>query len=218
MRAIIFASGELAHPALDRSHLHPEDWLIAADGGARHCHRLGLTPRTLVGDFDSLTAEDVRAAEQSGIELIRHPSRKDQTDLELAVRHALEHGADEILLLGALGARWDQSLANLLLPAAPGLEQARLRLLDGPQEILPLRGGQSLELRGLPGDTVSLIPLAGDARGVTTQGLEYTLKEGTLPFGVTLGVSNTLTAASATITLAEGLLLCIIIHASGVSS
>jgi len=90
--------------------------------------------------------------------------------------------------------------------------------LDGPQEILPLRGGQSLELHGLPGDTVSLIPLAGDARGVTTQGLQYTLKEGTLPFGVTLGVSNTLTAASATITLAEGVLLCIIIHASGVSS
>lgn len=212
LRAVIFANGELAHPDLDRSHLRPEDWLIAADGGNRHCRLLGLAPRTLIGDFDSLTPTDIQAAEQSGIELVRHPSRKDQTDLELAIRYAFDHGADEILILGALGARWDQSLANLLLPTAPGLEQAHIRLLDGRQEILLIHAGRSLELRGRPGDTVSLIPLAGDARGVTTQGLEYALRQGTLPFGATLGVSNVLIAASATVTLAEGLLLCIVLH------
>lgn len=212
MRAVIFASGRLSHPDLDREHLRPDDWLIAADGGARHCQALALTPATIIGDFDSLAPDELREYERAGVEIISHPTRKDETDLELALRHALRREAGEVLILGGLGQRWDQSLANLLLAGASGLESLHLRLIDGPQEVLPLRGGQSIELKGRPGDTVSLIPLAGDALGVTTRGLEYPLSDSRLPFGATLGVSNVLTADSAHVSLAEGLLLCMIIH------
>lgn len=212
MRAVIVAGGAFPHAQADRAHIRPDDLLLAADGGGHYCLSLGLSPAAVIGDFDSLAPEELRALQDLGAALVRHPARKDQTDLELAVRFALEHGADEILILGGLGERWDQTIANLLLVGAPGLGQAHLRILDGPQEIHSLRAGEILELHGQIGDIVSLIPLSGDARGVTTQGLDYPLQDGTLPFGSTLGVSNSLSQPVARITFEHGLLLCTILH------
>lgn len=212
MRAVIFANGNLNHPHQALASLQAGDILIAADGGARHCQALGLTPAVVIGDFDSLTTEELTQLDQAGAQVLRYPQRKDFTDLELAFQHAVSLGVDEILVLGALGARWDQTLANVLLPIAPGLEHVCIRLLDGFQEIALLRPGQVHTLSGQAGDTVSLIPLGGDARGVTTQGLEYPLADGTLYFGATRGISNVLLGVEATVQLEVGLLLCAMIH------
>jgi thiamine pyrophosphokinase len=212
---VIFANGVLGDPNAAREAILPDDLLIAADGGLRHCRSLGLTPQVLIGDFDSISAQEVIELEASGIEVIRHPTQKDYTDLELALQHARKLGAQEILVFAALGRRWDQTLANLLLPAASTLQGTRITLLDGDQEIHLLDARQNpaeLELRGEPGDTVSLIPLAGDAEGVRTAGLEYSLEGETLAFGATRGVSNCLINQEASITLRQGLLACIVIH------
>jgi len=93
-----------------------------------------------------------------------------------------------------------------------------VRLLDGEHELLLLRTTDSpkpaeIEVHGLPGDTVSLIPLGGDAQGVRTLGLEYPLHAETLFFGATRGVSNVLLDKAATISLQTGILLVVIIHA-----
>jgi thiamine pyrophosphokinase len=215
MRAVIFANGTLPYPAIAQAALQPGDLLIAADGGFYHCRELGLAPTVVIGDFDSLADADVVEAQAAGAEIVRHPAHKDFTDLELALRYALEKGVDEILVLAALGGRWDQSLANLLLPAAADLASIRISLIDGPQEILLLRSGGRLEVRGRPGDTVSLIPLGGDARGITTLRLEYPLQKDTLYFGSTRGISNVLLANTASIALDEGLLLCVVVHKEG---
>ncbi len=211
VRVLIVANGELSLDSRQaaRSLARPGDRVIAADGGALHCRALGLRPEAVIGDFDSLSPQDLAELEAGGARLVRHPVRKDQTDLELAVRFAVEMGADDILVLAALGGRWDQTLANLLLPALPGLKSARLRLVDGRQQIYLIRGTERVE--GRPGDTVSLIPIGGDARGVTTDGLEYPLARGTLPFGSTLGISNVLLSEAATVTVEEGMVLCVVI-------
>lgn len=219
MRAVIIANGILSDLNEVNEAIRPGDLLIAADGGGRYCRELGLTPAVLIGDFDSLEEPEVAFFEDAGTEIIRHPTRKDFTDLELAIRHAQELGASEIIVLAALGSRWDQSLANLLLPAAADFQGLRISLMDGQQEILLLRGGMDesgpaqLEIRGQPGETVSLIPVGGDAHGITTHELEYPLANETLFFGTTRGVSNLMLSNKASISLESGLLLCSIIHA-----
>jgi thiamine transport system substrate-binding protein len=218
---VIFANGVLANPTAARDAILPNDLLIAADGGLRHCRALGLTPQVLIGDFDSISSQEVTELEAAGIEVIRHPAQKDYTDLELALQHSQALGAHEILVLAALGERWDQTLANLLLPAAGPLQGTRITLLDGAQEIHLLDARQcpaALELRGEPGDTVSLIPLTGDAEGIRTTGLEYPLESETLSFGKTRGVSNSLIKREASIILRQGLLACIVIHNRVVSN
>jgi len=214
LRAVIIANGELNN----RPQLEAGDLLIAADGGARHCLRLGLKPHLVIGDFDSLDPHELAALELAGAEIVRYPPRKDATDLELALLLARERGATQAIVLGALGARWDQTVANLLLPLSGGLDGLPVRLLDGEQELLLLRAGAPLQpaeivVHGQPGDTVSLIPLSGNAQGVRTQGLEYPLHAETLLFGATRGVSNVLLNKTATISLQTGILLVVLIHA-----
>ena len=206
MRVIVVANGVMHSPFT----LKGDDVLIAADGGLRHCLDLGLQPAILIGDLDSLDEGDLAALEPSDTQILRYPTQKDFTDLELALQHALKLGAGEIVVVAALGARLDQTIANLLLPAS--FPSVKFRLLDGSQEIHYIRAGEKLEIHGRPGDMVSLISLAGKAYGVTTEHLEYPLRGGELTFGSTRGISNILLEETGTISINDGLLLCIVIH------
>ncbi len=212
MRAVIIAGGRLSKPEHVRELILPEDLLIAADGGAEYFRALDLLPHVLVGDLDSITPPTLAALELAGVEILRYDTRKDFTDLELALHFARERGCSEVWVLGAAGSRWDQTIASFLLLAAQDLQALDVHLVDGRQELRLLRGGESLDLHGDPGDTISLIPLSGTAEGVSTQGLEYSLQDEDLPLGATRGVSNVLLREHAIIHLRRGLLLCTILH------
>jgi thiamine pyrophosphokinase len=209
IRTIIFANGELAEPDSVRDRLQPDDVLIAADGGARHCLALGLTPHRVVGDFDSLTANELAELRGHGVTVEQHPRGKDETDLELALLAAQRLGAAHIAILGALGGRLDMTLANILLLAHPQLAELRIEIWHGAQTAWLIRPPGD-EVTGQPGDTLSLIPLNGDAAEVTTRGLHYPLRGETLAFGPARGVSNVLIAATARVSLGSGLLLAVL--------
>ncbi len=208
MRAVIFANGDIPDLEAARAQLQPTDLLLAADGGGRHCLALGLTPAAVIGDMDSLSEIELAQLQASGAEILRHSPRKDETDLELALLHARDHRADHALVLGGLGSRWDMSIANLLLAAYDKLTGLEVTYWQAGQRLFLIRG--EAKLPGQPGATVSLIPLAGPAHGITTTGLEYPLNSETLPFGSTRGLSNVLHASPARVTLTAGLLLCVI--------
>lgn len=218
MRILLFANGDLHLPPGGIEALRPYTWIIAADGGARHCQELGLTPQLLVGDLDSLSPSQVSALQAAGTETVSYPTRKDYTDLELALQIALQRGVHEVIVLGALGARWDQTLANLLLPARAGLEEIHIRLLDGLTEVFLIRPNRNVALDGLPGDSLSLLPLTAIASGITSVGLEYPLENGQLTFGSTTGISNVLISLPASISMRSGLLLCVLTHQSKLTS
>ena len=208
LRAVIFANGELRDREAALAALRPDDWLIAANGGSRHCLSLGLTPALIVGDLDSLPPEDLQNWLSAGVEIRRHPRRKDQTDLELAMQHVFERAPEAILVLGGMGARWDHSLANLLLCFHPRLGEVPCIFIEGDQSIFAVRGKTRID--GAPGDLVSLIPVGGDAIGVTSSGLEYPLQDGRLPFGTSLGVSNVLVRPPATLEVRQGEVIAIV--------
>ncbi|MBU4345326.1 MAG: thiamine diphosphokinase [Proteobacteria bacterium] len=206
MRTIIFANGTIDN---SDSILSGKDLIIAADGGLHHCLRLGITPDVVIGDIDSLTTDDIKRLQIAGVEIIRYPAKKDQTDLELALRLAIDRGADEIVVFGAMGGRWDMSIANILLPAEQNLSNATIRIIDGRHEIMLLRAGKEIIFQGKKEDILSLIPLGRDALGITTVGLEYPLKDDLLRFGSSRGISNVFIENSATVFLKQGLLLCV---------
>ena len=197
----------------------PGDRVIAADRGAAHARAWGWPLHLLVGDLDSLGAKEAALVAASGVPVITAPAAKDETDLELALAHALAQGPREIVICAALGGRSDHLLANVLLLARPELADLTVTLVDGRESIRLLRGGDSppahLELPGAPGDLLSLLPLGCDAVGVTTAGLQYPLHDETLFLGQARGVSNLFTSVRADITLRRGLLLVIHTIADG---
>ncbi len=210
MRAIIFANGEFRNPAAFRAPITPDDLIICADGGTAHALTAGLEPHVIIGDMDSMdsiSAAQCAQLKARGCRFITFPARKDETDLELALKHAVAEGADQIRVFGALGGRLDQTVANVLLLAMPDLAGVDVRIVDGRQEAFVVR--DEVTIRGRVGDTVSLIPLAGDATGITTEGLEWALSDSMLPFGLALGVSNVMTAATARVRVGAGLLLVV---------
>jgi thiamine pyrophosphokinase len=208
MRAVVFVNGVVKDPERLRRWVQPDDYLVAADGGALHCLAMGKLPHVVVGDLDSLTPELVAEIAARGAAVERHRPDKDQTDLELAIERALRDGATEIVLLGALGGRLDQSLANVLLLAQRDWPAALQLVADGELATV-LHGGEELALSAAPGATVSLLPLSAEVAGITYTGLRYPLEDATLPLGSTRGVSNEVSSLPATVRIKAGLALVI---------
>jgi thiamine pyrophosphokinase len=212
MRAVVFANGDLPSPLEARALLRPGDYIIAADGGTRHALAVGVVPNAVVGDQDSLSQEDRVRIEAAGARLIGFSARKDETDLELALYHAADVGATQIAILGAVGGRLDQTLANMLLLALPELRGIDVRVVSGCQTaFLVSESTGRVMIDGELGDIVSLIPVGGDARGVTTEGLEWPLCGDTLRFGPARGVSNVLVDRHASVGVRQGQVLCVVI-------
>jgi len=206
-RAIIFANGHLPDLEPARRLICPEDALIAADGGTQHILALGLLPSLVIGDLDSLAADNRRRLEGSSVEIRQYPRDKNETDLELALHSALDEGYRSILILAALGGRLDQSLGNLALLTDPSLAEVDVRLDDGIEEVFFVR--KQADIQGRPGDTVSLLPWGSPAGGVTTEGLRWPLRGETLYPDKTRGVSNEMLGETASVTIQSGLLLVV---------
>jgi thiamine pyrophosphokinase len=214
MRAVVVSHGEV-DPA-DAEVARGADLIVAADGGSEHLALWGIVPHVVVGDLDSLSAEARARVEQRGGETERWPAEKDKTDTELAVDRAVASGADEVVVLGALGGpRDDHALANVALLALERDRRVRLRIVRGATSVRACRAGETCELSGRVGDLVTLIAFGSDAEGVRTEGLRYPLRGETLRLGSSRGVSNEVAAAGARVTLALGALLVVESRAGG---
>lgn len=214
MLTLIFANGTLEPlPDVLPDLLERADRIIAADGGANHCARLGIVPTTLIGDLDSVEADILQKFQTQGVDIHRHPPEKDATDLELALDLALdlaiEGEATTAWLFGALGGRWDMSLANILLGAQEKYRTLHITL-PGPDCLMHiLHPGKTFTVHKSQGRKVSLLPLKNDVHGLTLKGFQYPLRDATLRFGSTRGVSNVLSGPVGTVHFQKGLLLCV---------
>jgi len=207
MHAVVVCNGAFEHVERLLALVDSADQVLAADGGANWLAAHGRLPQVLVGDMDSVHPDVLRALALDQCRLVRHPAAKDETDTELALFEALALGATRITLLGAWGGRLDHALANLLLLAMPQLAAVDVALFDGVSTARVVR--RELLLVGEPGDLLSLLPLGGDALGVSTEGLQYALHDDTLALGPARGVSNVLVTPQARVTLRSGLLLAV---------
>ena len=203
--AIVVAGGD---PISAHRVRWPADALvIAADSGLHLATELGLAVDVVVGDLDSATPEAVAAAEEAGAAVERHPTRKDATDLALALAVASERGCDAALVVGLGGGRLDHLLGGLLVLAAPALSGMAISAVTDDAVLTVVRGERTLS--GRVGSLVTLLAVGGAAAGVTTTGLEYPLDGETLEPLSTRGVSNVLVDATATVRVERGVVLAI---------
>jgi thiamine pyrophosphokinase len=215
--AFIFLNGPFNRPP-DLPGRPPEGSLVlAVDGGALHALALGWPIHLILGDFDSLSPEELARARRlrPGAEVRPFPRDKDETDFELALGllGPMGGGAGLVTVLGALGGRWDMTLANILSPLAE-----RPRPAQGKPRVVFRDGGWDLHLLEGPGQLglgpaaflrrVSLVPLLGPAAGVALEGaFKYPLSGGVLRPGFTLGLSNELGPPGGRVALGSGALL-----------
>ncbi len=208
MKALVLVNGELNKPGLLRKRIRNTtfDLVLGADRGARHARTLNVNLDAIVGDMDSLPERERQLYGQT--RFVTHPAEKDETDLELALLYAREQGADQIVMVGALGGRLDMTVSNIMLMNNPGLENCRVEVWHGNQTGWLIRPPGE-EIHGHAGDTVSLVPVTGDVLDVITMGMKYPLRKERLFLGNGRGLSNVLESSSARVGLSEGLLLAV---------
>ena len=209
-RAVIFVNGRIPDLEQVRRLIRPNDHIFAANGGTRHALALGLLPSLVIGDLDSLSLDDRLKLEAARTEIRLYPRGKDETDFELALNHSVSTGFTEILVIGALGNRLDQTLGNLALLTDPSLAGLDVRVDDGTEEAWFVH--TEARVVGQKGDVVSLIPWSGEVTGITTIGLRWPLNGETLHPSKSRGLSNELLGESGSISLESGLLLVVHSH------
>ena len=124
--------------------LSGKPYVLAADGGLDRCIRLGILPDLLVGDMDSAKTGWDKFVREHNIPVIRHPVRKDKSDLELAIEEALKITPGEIVLSGVIGGRTDHTLFNLQLLHTILDEGVPCRIVTCREEITPARSPHTI--------------------------------------------------------------------------
>ena len=208
MQAVILANGELRDRDSALKLVSNAGLIIAADGGALHCIKLGIDPQILIGDLDSVEESLIKELSSKGVRVVKFDSDKDETDLELALNYAVSKGAEEILILGGFGKRLDHSLGNLTLAANERYTEVKISFYTNGDWFHILR--REIDIKGEPGQTISLIPLGGSVEGVKSSGLHWQLENEALPFGTSRGISNIIKSEKASVSIESGVLLVII--------
>ncbi len=194
----LVANGEIKDLDLIASIIRKYPRMIAVDGGLGYCDLMGITPELIIGDFDSAS----KALREKYIQVKQiHTPDPQKTDLEKALELV---PSQKWQVFGALGKRTDHTLTNIyLLARYPGrlffeTEHERLFVID-----------RECSLSCNEGQILSLIPVSGEAKGVTTSGLKWELKNATLS-KTFVSISNITTHDRIEITCESGdLLLCL---------
>lgn len=204
--AIVLAGGDGTLPR----PITVQPWfVVAADSGMHIATKLGMHVDLLIGDLDSISPDDLAAAHRAGVPIEEHPSDKDATDLELALRAAMGSGADRVIIFGGWGGRFDHLIANALLLGATEFCDVELEWHSATAIVRPVIPTRQVQVIGHIGDLISLIPIAGAALGISTTGLRWPLDDDDLAPGSTRGVSNELADTEASVSLRSGVLLTI---------
>ncbi|MCB5225056.1 MAG: thiamine diphosphokinase [Candidatus Cloacimonadaceae bacterium] len=187
--------------------IKPEtDLLVAVDAGLTRLHELGLTPSIIIGDMDSAEPELLKQYPPDLTQLF--PTKKNETDTELALLWGIEAGADEFIIVNGLEGRFDHSLAlihNLDFLHAKGLPA---RIESAFQRVWFLSG--DAKISGCRGCTLSLMPWCETVKFQGSKGLAYPLQGISLHPGQTRGLSNIIEEDEAFIGLDSGQILAIL--------
>ncbi|AKL95528.1 thiamine pyrophosphokinase ThiN [Clostridium aceticum] len=206
MEIVIIANGNIDNLAYIENIIKNK-YLICADGAAKYLRKINVVPNLLVGDFDSIDSEDLLWMKENKVQYEKFPSRKDQTDTELALEYAFQLNPKSITMIGALGSRQDHSIGNIMLLWRILQQGVEGKIVDENSYITITNS--RIYVQGEIGEHISIIPLTNPVKGVTLEGLEYPLKDRDIDQGSTLGISNVFIQKEAVISLKEGVLLVI---------
>ena len=207
---LILAGGNLSLPFLENViKEYAGATIIAADRGLEACMKLQIEPDYVIGDFDSLDEQvkDAFLADRRNVTKLN--PIKDDTDSEAALHLAFEKTKGDIFLLGGTGTRLDHVLGNISLLGIGLEEDVRMELLDANNRIRMTDHSVVLKKKQQYGKYLSLLPYSEKVTGVTLKGVKYPLDNYTMGGFNSLGISNEIVDAEASIELKSGRLLVI---------
>jgi thiamine pyrophosphokinase len=188
VKGLIISSGYIEDFRTLTEQAKNMDYILAADGGIRYLIEAGIKPDAVIGDFDSIDEASREFILKENIQTFKFPIEKDETDTELAIRHLLKIGCDDITLVGVTGSRLDHTLANIYLLKQLLDVGVKGKIFNNNNTIYLVN--RELILMKKENYYISLIPISTEGIVVTLKGFYYPLENFKIEFGSTLGISN----------------------------
>ena len=176
--------------------------VIAADGGYDHLKKINIYPDYIIGDLDSYKGDL-----PDECEIITAPVRKDDTDMMLAVKKALEIGCDKIFICGALGGRLDHTIANIQTLEYI-FDNGGYGVVVDYDNIVSIQDKGILTYEKMDGWYFSVFSLTEKSE-LSLAGTSFETENCILTRGFPLGVSNEIILDNAIVNLFSGRLLII---------
>lgn len=206
MKCVIVSGGEPPRKIDLVTHTKDAALVIAVDGAADLFDRWGLTPHCIVGDMDTADSNSVSRLKDLGAAVFKLPKEKNETDTQAAFEYALNAGADDIVMLGATGRRFDHAMGNVAMLVRAARVGAACRIIDDVNEMWAATGEH--DIIGRIGQTVSILPLTGDLT-VTATNLLYPLENLKLGVDASRGISNVFVKSPAHLCISGGYALIV---------
>lgn len=194
------------------------DYIIACDSGLDNADRYGILPDLVVGDFDSVSGVNLKKIEEhgnsgekdtAGINYIRYPKEKDDTDTMIAVKHALKMGFMHIKIVCAFGGRADHSIANIQTAYYAANRGAVVEIIDENSKYTVFKDREMVFDR-MDGCYLSVFSLSDKSSNVCVHGTKYEILNGELTNDFPLGVSNEFVKEKAVVSVKDGCLMVVI--------
>ncbi len=213
--ALIVAAGTGDDTSTGLARIDPDgyDLVGAADGGLDHLLARGLDVDLVVGDLDSVSADGLERARSRRVTILSHPRDKDETDLELALAAAVDAGVAGVTVVLDGAGRIDHAFANLAVLASPRWAGVTVDAVVGDHDVHVVRGHRTIGVD--PGGLVSVLPVGGPARGLSSRGLRWRLDDDRLEPWAGRGLSNVAEASRVELAVGAGVVLVIVTPAPG---
>lgn len=214
MKIVILAGGPAtAFDRLIQEQVKDSDaFFIGVDRGAYRLMQAGFPVHLAIGDFDSLTPEELVAVRTYADQIAQSPAEKDDTDLELAVLTAMTQfpDASDILILGGLGGRFDHEIQifYLVLQARFAGLLSKITLLDA-QNVIRFVGSGRHVLTKIPDMTYLAFASLTPVIGFSIQQAKYDLPKTDFPSNFSLSSNEFVADVPVTIALASGIVAVI---------
>ncbi|HEM5092551.1 TPA: thiamine diphosphokinase [Streptococcus suis] len=154
----------------------PADLYVGVDAGSLRLLDHFLPLDWAIGDFDSVTSEELGRIKDQAERFLQAPAEKDDTDLELALKEIFKaYPRAQVRIYGALGGRMDHMMANLFLVAEPDLApyMEQIELVDS-QNVVRFRPAGQHRLSPIAGmKYISFMP--SDQSRLTIRHAKYPL-------------------------------------------
>ncbi|MBO8139078.1 MAG: thiamine diphosphokinase [Thermosipho sp. (in: Bacteria)] len=167
---------------LEKLNLNQTDYIIAVDGGANLLFKNNIFPNTIIGDLDSIDNKKLNFFKKNGVEILKFPQEKDETDCELAIKYAISKNASEIEILNFYGERLDMVLALFGL-----MKKYNVKIIAKTEKVDIGILRETYEMETKKGEMWSFIALC-KAR-LSLSGFKYEFN-GYMEFNNPIGISN----------------------------
>lgn len=208
-QSVIVSGGTIAEEFAVRliGQVQPEH-VIGVDKGIEFLYEHQIVPTHIVGDFDSVRPEVLAYyQEKTAVPIRKFQPEKDASDTEIALRLAIELGAEQVWILGGTGTRLDHVMANIQILCIAHRAGVKAYLIDDCNRISLEEKEVCLLKKESFGRYFSIFPFGGIVEDLSITGAKYPLSHYRLCPDSSMCVSNEMQEEEVKIVFPEGMIL-----------